>query len=387
MGKRQLIALSICTFAVYSGIGGLVGLMPVYLARLGADPGITGLFLACAYLALALSNVVAGRFSERFRRRKLPLIVGGVAAVPIVWLMSRATGVGQLGLLMACLWFAIGVPMTMANILIGLSSEATHRGRNFGLLSLSSGLGLFAGGLVSGPIVDRRGFPALFAAFALVYLLIPAAGVFVRDQAAEIERATAAPNMGEVVGNRTFAALFVASILAQAANVIIFLSRSLIMDARHFDATAISRASAIGSLVTLPLPLVIGWLVDRLGRKMAIVACFLAPILGLLVQVGASEQWHFWISSILSMVLGFSTVAGSALLTDRFHAASVSTALSLLGATPWIGLVIGLSVGGLAIRALQMTPALLLAALVGLGALLLLLPVSERPSERMAEAY
>src|SRR5689334_9874998 len=127
MGKRQLVALGICTFAVYSGIGGLVGLMPVYLARLGADSGITGLFLACAYLALALSNVVAGRISGRFQRRKLPLIVGGAAAALIAWLMSRAATVGQLWLLMACLWFAIGMPMTMANILIGLSSEAAHR--------------------------------------------------------------------------------------------------------------------------------------------------------------------------------------------------------------------------------------------------------------------
>ena len=114
MGKRQLIALGICTMAVYSGIGGLVGLMPVYLARLGADSGITGLFLACAYLALALSNVVAGRLSARFQRRRFTLIVGGASAAPIVWLMSRATTVGQLWILMACLWFAIGVPMALA---------------------------------------------------------------------------------------------------------------------------------------------------------------------------------------------------------------------------------------------------------------------------------
>jgi MFS family permease len=384
MGKQQATALCVCTVVIYCGISGLVGLMPVYLTRLGADATVTGLFLASAYLALALSNVVAGRVSDRFQRRKLLLILGGVLAAPLAWLMSRATTVGPLWALMASLWFVIGVPMTMANILTGLSSASEERGRSFGLLGLSSGIGLFFGGLVSGPIVDRRGFPALFATVAGLYLLVPLAGRFVQDQAITA-RKVAAPIGRHIVGNRTFTLLFVASILAQAANIVIFLSRPLIMDARHFDATTISRAGAVGSLVTLPLPLVIGWLADRIGRKAVIAACFLAPPLGLLVQAAAVRPWHFWVSSVLATVLGFSTVAGAALLADTFPDASLGTALALLNATPWIGIVIGLSAGGLAIRVLQMTAALLLAALLSLVALLLLLPVAEAAPARLVD--
>jgi len=297
--------------------------------------------------------------------------------------MSRATTVGPLWLLLACLWFAIGVPMTMVTILTGLFAEAAQRGRRFGLLGLSAGCGLCFGGVVSGRIVDRWGFPALFAAFAWFCLLIPLAGWFVQDRAVPTgKQGTAAPAIRHIVGQRTFIALFVASICAQAANVVISLSRPLLMDARHFDATAIGWAAAIGSLVTLPLPLAIGWLADRLGRKAIIAACFLAPPLGLSVRAAAVEPWLFWLSSVLSTVLGFSTVAGSALLTDLFPAELLSSALALLSATPWVGIVIGFSAGGLAIRALQMTPALLAAALLSLVALLVLIPVAEPGPER-----
>jgi DHA1 family multidrug resistance protein-like MFS transporter len=162
MNKKQWLALCVCNIIIYAGIGGLVGLMPIYLTRLGADATITGFFLAVIYLSLALSNVISGQLSNRFQRRKGLLILGGVLAAPISWLMSQASSIGPLLILMAGLWFVIGIPMTMVNILAGLFSEAAVRGRNFGLLGLSAGFGLFLGGLVSGPVVDRWGFPALF---------------------------------------------------------------------------------------------------------------------------------------------------------------------------------------------------------------------------------
>lgn len=385
MNKKQLIPLCVCNVVIYAGISGLVGLMPVYLTRLGADSTITGLFLAFVYLSLALSNIVGGQASERIQNRRSFLFLGGLVATPIAWFMSQATTVGLLLLLMVCLWFIIGIPMSMINILTGLFSEAAHRGRNFGILNLSVGFGLFFGGLISGPIVDHWGFPALFAFFAVFYLLVPIAGWFVQDKVVQTGNKTATVSIRTIFSNRTFAFLFVASIFAQAANIVIFLSRPLMMAALHFDATTISRANAVGSLVTLPLPLLIGWLADRIGRKVIIVACFLAPMLGLIVQIGAVDAWHFSVSSMLSTVVGVSIVVGSALITDLFSEASLSTALSLLSATPWIGIVIGLSAGGIAIRVFQMTPALLMAIVLCLVALLLLFPISEHTPEHRVE--
>jgi predicted MFS family arabinose efflux permease len=79
--------------------------------------------------------------------------------------------------------------------------------------------------------------------------------------------------------------------------------------------------------------------------------------------------------------LAVRTVVGSALITDIFSEESLSISLALLNATPWVGIVIGLRAGGIAIRLFQITSALMLAILLSLAALLLLIPVSEhKPS-------
>jgi MFS family permease len=185
--------------------------------------------------------------------------------------------------------------------------------------------------------------------------------------------------------NRTFRFLFFASIMGQASNAVFALSRPLIMQDLRFNATAITTAAAIGSLVSLPLPLVVGRLSDRLGRKPLIVLCFFAMPLGLIVLATAGQIWQFWLASILQTILGISMVVSSALVTDMFADESLDTALSLLNATIWIGIVIGLSVGGVAINVFQMTPTLVVSVLVSLGAIGLLIPMEAPQRPRQEE--
>ena len=98
-------------------------------------------------------------------------------------------------------------------------------------------------------------------------------------------------------------------------------------------------AAAVGTLLSLPLPLVIGRLSDRLGRKPLLLLCFLTTLPGLIILAAAKDSWHFWLASILQTGIGLSVVVGAALMTDIFPDESLDTALSLLTATPWIGIV------------------------------------------------
>lgn len=385
MEKTQLIALCGCTFVINTGISTVFGLMPLYLTHIGADSANTGVILAVAYLAMASSTVIGGYLSHRLQRRRQLLIASGALAAAIAWWLSTTTSVGSLLIVVTCLWFVMGMLLTMTNILAGLFAEPAHRGHIFGMLSLGSGLGLFFGALVSGWIADHWGFPALFRLLGVVYLTTACLGLVLRDKSLSKQHQGNAAQFRHVLMNRTFRLLFFASIIGQAANGIFALSRPLMMQDLRFNATTITAAAAIGSLVSLPIPLVIGRLSDRFGRKPLIILCFFTTPLGLIVLTTAGHLWQFWLASVLQTILGMNMVVSSALVTDMFADQSLSTALSLLNATIWIGIVIGLSAGGVAINIFQMTPTLVVSMLVSLGAIGLLMPITTPQRTRQGE--
>ncbi|MBI1281432.1 MAG: MFS transporter [Anaerolineaceae bacterium] len=376
MAKKQLAALFICSLIVFTVGSGLVPLLPIYAGRLGADSILTGYYLSFAFLALAISSVSAGWLSNRFQRRKSILMVSGLLMVPTAWLMGQVTSFLSLSILTALLWFLAGIVITTTNILTGLFVEKSERGRVFGIIGLAAPLGGILGGLASGAIVDRWGYPALFTLDALLYLLLPLFGLLLTDKPAapKLQKDPITQHKNVMV-SRAFLFLFFASILAHIANSQIVLGRSLIMDSHSFDATAISGSGAIGSIISLPFPVFIGWLSDRLGRKPLIMICYLASLIGLAVLASASDLWHFWIAMALQSIIGAGVAVGSALITDLVPRDSLATPLSWYGATQFIGYVVGFGGMGTVINWVGLTTSLMIGIILCLLALLLLVIV------------
>jgi MFS family permease len=386
MTRKQLVTLFIVNIIPPSIGTAFLGLLPVHLDRLGADPATTGNYLAVAFLSLAISTIIAGRISDWLQRRKELLIAGGLLAIPCAWLMSEATTITELMILMAVLWFAGGMVATMVNILAGLYAEEHERGRVFGILWLCIPLSSVFTGLTTGQIVDRWGFEGLFVLAALLYICVPVAGLFLSDkQVAPIKNENAPSSLRLILGSRTVVLLCFASIIAHVANSVNILGRPLIMDGLQYDATAIASAAAAGGLVTLPLPLLIGWLSDRLGRKPFLVLCYLLSMGGLIALSAASQLWHFWASSALQTTLVASLVVGSALITDLFPKQMLGAPLALFNATPWFGFVIGFSGAGAAMNSFGMNPALISGIVLTLIAIALVIPIQRRQAQYQVE--
>jgi MFS family permease len=386
MSKRQLIALFVCSFVPPAVGTGLLGLMPVYLTRLGADPAVTGFYFAISFLALAISTIIGGRLSDRLQHRKALLIAGGLLAIPLAWLMTEATTIAQLTIFSALLSFAGGIVVTMVNILAGLFAEEHERGRVFGIIAFGVPLsGLFSG-LTTGPIVDRWGFPALFMLSTLLYIVVPVVGLFLKDKVVvPVKDERVSLSLRSLFNNRTFIFLFFASVVAHLANSVSILGRPLMMDSLDFGATAIASTGAVGSLVILPLPILIGWLSDRLGRKPFLALCYLLSAIGLVALAFSSELWHFWAAAALQGSLIASLVVGSALITDTFPQEVLGSPLSLFNATPWIGFVIGFASAGAAMNVVGMTSSLLSGAVLALVAIVILLPIQKHRAEFQVE--
>jgi MFS family permease len=382
MPRKQLLALMMVNMAAFGSGIGLFILLPIYATRLGADPASTGTFLSTIFIAVTLGTIVAGWLADRFQKRKLTLIVGGTLIVPLTWLMGSATTLSQLTVLVSLTWFIASMMAAMVGILAGLFAADHERGRVFGLLGLAVGIGGTLGSFAAGPIADRWGYPALFQAAALSYALVPLFGLLLTDRVIPRSPSQQATAQRPVFfANRSFLFLCCASIIIHIANSQIALSKPLIMDGLRFDATSISTAGAIGNLFGLPLPFLVGWLSDRLGRKPFIVLCYLSQVIGLLLLTSSSVLWQFWIISIFQVIVGNSIVAGSALVTDTFSPEALGKALSLFSATPWIGFMIGFSLAGTAMNAFGVSSSLVLGAGIALLAVLLLVPIQRSKAQ------
>jgi len=374
MSKKQILALFVCSLVPWTVGNGLLPLLPVYAKQMVADSAASGYYLAFSYFALAVGAIAAGWLSDKFKRRKMPLIIAGLASIPIAWLMGRVGNIWSLSLLTAGVWFFGGLVLALAGILAGLSARKNERGKIYGILSLTNGLGAFIGGLATGFIVDRWGYPIMFSAVAVFLLLLPLAGIFLKEKEVEQGQGEGGLPKKKLILGKSFYLLFSASLVISIAYFVIVLGRSLLMSDLGFGAFAISSTMAIGSIIAVPIPLLMGWLSDRTGRKIYLYLGYLACMASLFVLAISSSLLHFYMVSILqSLFFGVNATVGNALVIDLVPKESLGKGLSLFGATNWIGGVLGFSGAGYALKSFGITPTFMIGLSLPIIAIVLLI--------------
>lgn len=388
MGRKQLVALFIANLVPYTIGQALLGLLPVYAVRLGADEIVAGLYLSLAFGALAVATLGSGWLSNRFQRRKHIIIVAGAVSVPATFLMGQVESVALLTMLTVIVWSAFGVSTTLLNILTGIYADPAARGRIFGIMGATIGLGAILGGFASGTIVDRWGFPALFTLAALGWLGQVLVGLFLEDRAvAERQYSQSEPVTPSAPLGRTIWLLIVAHGLALIAPFSSNLGRPLMMDSLGFDASAITSTFVVSGFFGMPLPFLIGWLSDRVGRNQLLLVSYLAVSVGMFVLAPATQLWHFWLSTTLLAANAAGMSIGLALVNDLAAPESLASATARFTAAPWIAGVIGFGATGFVIQALGVQTTFLMAALFPLVSVLLVLSISHQPRPAQTAAH
>jgi MFS family permease len=381
MRTRQLSLLFFCSLVGAIFANGLMPLLPVYAARLGADPRATGYYLAFCFLTLAVGAIAAGWLSDRFQRRKLMLIIVPILMMPAIWMMGRATQLWHLVVLTAILWLLGGMGLVVISILAGLFVKKEARGKVFGILGLTNGLGALIGGGITGPLVDRWGYAAMFTVLALIFIPRIIAAFFLEDKvvapapAMQTPTARASASLG-----RSFYLLFWASLAGAVVSYMGNLIRSLAMNQQGFSAAAISSTVAVAGVIALLVVPKIGSLSDRLPRRSFLILCNLAAATGILLLMISASLWQFWMAISLLFVAGaVAGAVGSALVTDLVSPSKLGKGMSLFSATNYIGGIIGFGMTGYAVQTLGMSATLLVGVGLSLVAIALLL-LLRRPS-------
>jgi MFS transporter, DHA1 family, multidrug resistance protein len=378
MNKRQLLLLCLCLGLIPFQAALTVRLLPVYAVRLGADPATTGLFVAFAFLAVTLGNITGGWLSDWIGLRKPILLISCLVWIPADLLLTQATDIQRLILLIGLVWFPGGIAIAMLTIIAALSTVEGERGKVFGLLALASGGGTLLAGLVGGPIAERWGFPVLFVVMAAATTVLLVIALFIQDhrtqpKVAQPHTQDGAP-AGEQLGiGRLLKLLLVAHLLVRLGQFIGGLGSPLAMTRLGFDATAVSSTIAVSAAITLPLPLLLGWLSDKAGRKGFLVVTYGLCALGVLLLIPALWLWQFWLSASLLAIVQSANGVAQAFVADLAPPQAMGRGIALFNTTSMFAGILGLSGAGYMIQTIGLSPTLLLGACLPLVAIALLL--------------
>ena len=379
MSRKQLVTLFLASLAMFTAGNGLLPLLPIYAIRLGAAPAMAGYYLSFSYFMLALGVFSGGWLSDLYQNRKRFLFFAGLLGVVSIWFMGKATSILQLTILTGVTWFLGGIGVALINILVGLFAERNERGKIFGFIAMTSSLGALIGGGTTGFLVDQWGFPFMFLAVSIFCLLWPLAALCLVDKTLSKELRSVDKTFAKapwLTGGISL--LLLASLVATIAAFVNILGRSLVMNSLNLSAAAISSTGAVGGAIALPLPVLFGWLSDRLGRKRLLVLCYLAGIFSLLILAISASLWHFWISaSLITVLFDVNRGIGSAYVTDLVPEASLGKGIAIFNVMPWIGGILGFALTGYAIQNLGIVSTFISGAFLPFIAIILVLLIRQ----------
>lgn len=356
--------------------GMLVPVLPLYVADLGAGFALVGLALAAESIGMLLGDLPAGSLLRRFDRKAMMLtgvaVVGvSVALVPLFGSVLMVVALRLVAGLGAALW---GLSR---HAYLTESVDAAARGRSIAAFGGAQRIGMLVGPAVGGMVAAAFGFGAAFVAFGVVAVL-----AFTLCLAFLEPRPAATLEPRKRLGHR--AAL--RQVLVQQRRLLVVagtgqLMAQMIRSGRRIvlplygaaalglDVQAIGWVLSIAAAFDVVMFPLAGVLMDRWGRKYAIVPCFAIQALGMALVPLAGG---FAGLALAGAVIGFGNGIGSGtMMTLASDLAPRDTMGEFLGVWRLIGDAGGMG-GPVAVGAIAdlvtLTSATLVIAIIGFGA-------------------
>ncbi|HTZ51359.1 MAG TPA: MFS transporter, partial [Spirochaetia bacterium] len=367
-----------------------VSLIPLYAMERGASAAGGGLVLSFAYLCLTLGTATGALLPREFSHRRFLVAACGVLAAVACLLVSRTTTLATFAAASGASWFLAGSVATQATIMTGLAAPAGERGRALGTVGMTGGLGSVIGGLGAGWLADRCGFASVYQGIAVVCVLMIAGGLLaVEAPTSTVARATGQargfPRPRDIVAafGVGFLLLLSANLLLSLTNASAVLGRALRMNQQGFPKLSINVTQSISGVVSLSLPLVLGWLSDRIGRKWILAGSYLVVSMGLLVLAWSHAFCQFGLFAALIAFLSVSLGIGPAFVLDVVPGRNAARGVSIFQSVFWGGNIAGTALLGLVYQRLGTVVPVIAAALLPVLGIGFLLPV-RRTGARVA---
>ncbi|KAI9217407.1 major facilitator superfamily domain-containing protein [Blastocladiella britannica] len=175
--SRALIAVLV-GFSLFTDMvvyGAVVPILPSLADDLGMDESMLGVLFSSYALGLLVSTPPMAYLSDRFRNRKLPMILGLAGLIATTLVFSAATKYWQLLVARTMQGFSAGAPWTVGLSLLADVYSADELGAVIGPVLACNHMGFLAGPVLGGWLFQYLGYRAPFyfaAGLAALNLLL-----------------------------------------------------------------------------------------------------------------------------------------------------------------------------------------------------------------------
>ncbi len=317
-------------------------ILPLYAVELSDAYGLVGLLVAGAGLGTLIADLPVGHFIDKMDKRLsmiLGLTIETLTTLALIWVNS--------------VWLALGLRFIggMGLSIYGIARHAyitgavgvDKRGRAISLYGGVIRVGMFIGPAIGGILAESLGLRVPFLAYTIICFV--AIGVMLlakdkfstRDTKPVFEEGHPVGLIQALKGRwGVFSAASIAHILAQITRA----GQSLILplwgaDILMLNPGQIGFAVSLSSAVSMTLFYPVGLIMDRLGRKLAIVPSFVIMGLGLsLLPLSNGYSGLLLVGALIGLGHGLGSGAMMTLGSDLSPKRGRS---AYLGAWRWIG--------------------------------------------------
>jgi MFS family permease len=352
INKKIFGTLFFSLLATITGVGIVVPLLPVYAHSLGAG----GLYIGLIFGAFAISRTVLlpyfGRLSDRKGRK--PFILTGLfcyALVSVAFILF--TDVYQLIIIRFFQGMASAMVMPVIQAYVGDITPKGREGLVMGLFNMSLFFGLSLGPVAGGYINDHINLKAAFACMGTLALvgcllslwLLPAT----RDEVG-LRKGRPPLRWKAILGDRVIIGLCVFRLAYTSGIGIIWGFVPVLADADfHLSSSQIGILVMLGVLVSGLVQAPMGYLADRIDRKILIVAG------GILAGFAVcSYQWADSHAQLLASSILFGLGGGTAMpavmavaVLKGHQTDSMGSVMAVLTVAHSLGMLLGAVSAGL----------------------------------------